>query len=97
MSLLASYRQQLIDEAAGRSQRFARVLGYLKALWLFVTAVGVVLAAWLILSEVRSSDPTTGGWGFFLAPVLAIIVSIAGYVPYAIGQLFLSVRPQIDG
>jgi hypothetical protein len=93
VSMLASYRQQLADEAAGRSHRFADILRYFRAFWIVSVVFGLAVAGWLIASELRNPYPG-GGWGFIIGPVLAIVITVAGRVPYALAQLFLSVRPK---
>ena len=91
MSPLAAYRHQLAEEAAGRSSRFADILRHFRAFWLGSIVFALAVAGWMIWSEIQHPNPG-GGWGFIIAPVLAVVIIVAGRIPYAIAQLFLSVR-----
>jgi hypothetical protein len=84
------------EEEAGHSVRFAGILRYFRFFWLVSVAIRLIVAGWLITSELLNPYPG-GGWGFIIGPVLAAVIIVAGYVPYAIAQLFLSVRTKHNG
>ncbi|WP_310496136.1 hypothetical protein [Sandarakinorhabdus sp.] len=93
MRWLDSYRRQLAEEAEGRSHRFADILRYFRTFWMGSIVIGVSVALWFIVSELRHPYPGSG-WGVIIGPVFAIVIIIAGRVPYALAQLFLSVDPK---
>ncbi|MGZ8281694.1 MAG: hypothetical protein ACXWUN_01935 [Allosphingosinicella sp.] len=95
MNWLAAYRHQLAEETAGRSNRFARILRYFKAFWWICVALALGFLAygfWLS----GTADPRYGGIGmaFIVFPFGALLLVIFGRIPYALAQLFLSVRPK---
>ena len=93
MKLLASYRHQLAEEAAGRSHRFADVLGYFRKFWYFTIALAVAFLAWGVWEAVTLPPNSTAGMALIVFPVGAVVLAVAGAVPYKLAQLFLSVEP----
>jgi hypothetical protein len=94
--LLSAYRQRLSDEAAGRSHLFADILRLLRMLWIVATLCGLAVALWLIVGELRNPYPGSG-WSIIIGPVVAAMATVVGYIPYGIGQLFLSVKADNNG
>ena len=96
MSLLLRYRQQLVDEAAGRSHRFADILRHFRRFWLFCVGLGVAFLAYGVW--VGFTEDLSGGAGMALIifPVGAVLIAVAGGAVYGFAQLFLSVRKTSD-
>jgi hypothetical protein len=89
VSLLAAYRQQLAEEAAGRTARFAKILTWFKLLWLGSILLGLGVAAWGGLSG--------GKWGFVFGGAYGLFIMLFGGGLYGLAQLFLSVKVERNG
>ena len=93
MSLLASYRHQLAEEAAGRSHRFADVLRKLRKFWYFTIALAATLLGWGVWEAISLPANTTAGMALIVFPFGALFLVVGGAVPYNLAKLFLSVDP----
>jgi hypothetical protein len=89
VSLLASYRQRLAEEAVGRSDRFGKILRYFRAFWVASIVFGLAVAGWGIW--------TGGKWGFVFGSVYAFLIMLFGGVLYGLAQLFLSAKVERNG
>ena len=92
MSLLLRYRQQLADEAAGRSHRFADILRRFRRFWLFCVSLGVAFLAYGVWVGFTADLSGGAGMALIIFPIGAILIAAAGGGVYGVAQLFLSVR-----
>ena len=101
MRWLDAYRRQLVEEAAGRSDCFSRIIRVFRGIWIVLSICGVMIAGLMIGDEYYNGVGGGGGWSIIIGPVLAIVITIAGGIPYAFALLFLSVKrsniEQLDG
>jgi hypothetical protein len=96
VSLLAAYRRQLAEEAAGNSDHFARFVHGFRVFWLGSVVLGIAVAGLFILQAVVANDPAAG-WGIIIGPVFGILIMLAGRIPYGLAQLFFSVKADDRG
>ena len=92
MRLLTAYRHQLAEEAAGRSDRFKRILRALRRVWFGFCALAVAWLGWGAWYVIFGNLPDGGGMALIIFPMGALALVLVGAVPYSIGQLFLSAR-----
>lgn len=91
MSLLAAYRRQLAEEAAGNSDDLARFLYGFRVFWRWSVGLGLAVAGLLILLAVLSDDPSAS-WYLIIGPALGLLIMLAGRILYGLAQLFFSVK-----
>ena len=93
MRLLASYRHQLAEEAAGRSHRFADILKYFRRVWYATIALAGAFLMWGMWVALSLEPNSTEGMALIIFPFGALLLIVGGAVPYKLAQLFLSVDP----
>jgi hypothetical protein len=89
---LAAYREQLAEEAAGRSDRFARILRRFRAFFLVCVGAGVAFICFGVWYMTTLPEGHTAGMAFIIFPYGALLISLVGLFPYGIAKLFLSVE-----
>ena len=93
MSFLASYRNQLVEEAAGRSHRFADILKHFRRFWYATIALAVAFLMWGVWEATTLEPNSTASMALIVFPFGAMLLIVGGAVPYKLAQLFLSVDP----
>jgi hypothetical protein len=88
---LAAYRHQLAEEAAGRSNRFARILGYFRTFSWICVAIGAAFVGFGVWYMLTYPGDGTASMAFLFFPLGAVLISALGGGVYGLAQLFLSV------